>query len=248
LIYIDDMSSRDVGPFAVFEQRLLRGLPQLNAVLDALADVLFRMCDQYETPTANSILTATFEFVNSTCIEPDIETLPLVRGCTRFPWFLRDRTGVAIAFALMLFPKSKRIGVTDYIQALPDMNFWISVTNDLLSCVCAVSHRRPDIESGYRFHKEDIAGEKANYVYNRSYVEEQAPLTIIAKMEKELQMSRKTIYTALKHCPHAIDVWCMWELGYVCVPLDNVILGNLMICCREWHLAQQRYKLRDLGL
>lgn len=129
------MSSRDTSPFVVFEERFLRRMPQLNPVLEALVDVLLRIYDQYESTTANYIMNATFNFVNSTCMEPEIERLPLMRGVVRFPWFLRDQTGVAIGFGLMLFPKSKDIGVTDYIQALPDMNFWISATNDMLSSV-----------------------------------------------------------------------------------------------------------------
>ncbi|KAF9465961.1 isoprenoid synthase domain-containing protein [Collybia nuda] len=214
LIYIDDMSSKDTGPFMAFQERFLRRMPQLNPVLEALVEVLMRIYELYDLPTANSILSATFNFVNSTCIEPEIETLPLTRGLVRFPWFLRDQTGVAIAFALLLFPKSKNIGVTDYIQALSDMNFWISVTNDILS-----------------FHKEELAGERANYVYNRAYIEDKVPLSVLAEMSQELFESRNAVYAALAHCPQAADVWHTWEQGYV-----------------RWHIDQKRYKLSELSL
>lgn len=135
MFYVDDMAAKEVDVFSSFQQRFLRSLPQLNDVLTAFADLLLCMCDQYDTITANSIISATFEFVNSSCIEPEIETLSLIQGVARFPLFLRDRTGVSTSFALMLFPLGKGIGVKDYIQALPDMIFWISVTNDLLSYV-----------------------------------------------------------------------------------------------------------------
>jgi hypothetical protein len=135
MFYVDDMASRQVDSFSSFQQCFLRNKPQLNPVLDAFAGLLLHMCDQYDTITANSILSATFEFVNSTCIEPDIETLSLVQGAVRFPLFLRDRTGVSASFALMLFPEANNIRVMDYIQALPDMIFWISLSNDILSYV-----------------------------------------------------------------------------------------------------------------
>lgn len=110
-------------------------MPQLDPVLDALVEMLLRMCDQYDTQTANFILTATLNYINSTCLEPEIETKTLTRGAVRFPWFFRDRTGLSLAFAHMLFPKSQGICLADYVQVLEDMNFWICGVNDILSCV-----------------------------------------------------------------------------------------------------------------
>jgi hypothetical protein len=129
------MVSRDSTPCSQFEERFLRGQPQLDPVLDALSDVLLSMMKQYDSLCANTIIAAVFEFVTFCCIEPEVEALPLIRGAQRVPWFLRERTGVAAAFALMIFPKTRKINLLEYIQAMPDMNFWISVTNDLLSCV-----------------------------------------------------------------------------------------------------------------
>lgn len=71
-----------------------------------------------------------------------------------------------------------------------------------------------------RFHKEELAGERANYVHNRSYIEEKAPLDVLAEMGHELYTSRKAVYTALAPCPGAIDAWYTWEQGYVYVPLS----------------------------
>jgi hypothetical protein len=132
------MVSRDSTPCTVFQERFLRGQPQLDPVLDALADVLLSMWTQYDSLCTNTIIAAVFEFITYSCIEPEVEALPLIRGAQRIPWFLRERTGVAAAFALMVFPKTRKINLLKYIQAMPDMNFWISVTNDLLS---SVSHR-----------------------------------------------------------------------------------------------------------
>lgn len=214
LIYVDDMAHKDPSSFSVFEQRFLRGQPQLNPVLDALIDVLLRMWDLYDPLCANSIIASTFEYFTSTCIEPDIERLPLIRGTQRFSWFVRERTGVATAFALMMFTKSTQIDMMEYIQAMPDMNFWICLTNDVLS-----------------FHKEELAGETANYVHNRACLENKAPLEVLAEMAEELRVSRNTIHIALSKSPRALQAWKVWEHGYV-----------------AWHMAQDRYKLRDLGL
>jgi Trichodiene synthase (TRI5) len=135
IIYVDDKASKDVAAFGAFEQRFLRGEPQLEPVLIAFAEVIIKLCNQYDTLTANAILTATFEFVNSNCMEPVIASVPLSRDAGRFPWYLRDQTGIGKAYALMAFPKTKKIHITDYIQAVPDMNYWIAAINDFLSYV-----------------------------------------------------------------------------------------------------------------
>jgi hypothetical protein len=139
IIYIDDKASKDLPSFSAFEQRFIRGLPQLEPVLAVFADVVLALCDQYDTLTANAILTATFEFVNSNCMEPAIESVPLIRDAGRFPWYLRDQTGIGKAYALMAFPKSRGLPMTDYLQAVPDMNYWIAAINDFLSSVpCSI--------------------------------------------------------------------------------------------------------------
>ena len=135
LIYVDDMAPRDPSTFSAFEQRFLSGQRQLDPVLDALVEVLMRLWDLYDPLCANSIIAATFEFFTSTCIEPELETLSLIQGTQRFSWYMRERTGVATAFGLMMFTKSTGVHMMEFIQAIPDMNFWICLTNDLLSSV-----------------------------------------------------------------------------------------------------------------
>jgi hypothetical protein len=107
----------------------------LEPVLAVFAEIIIALCNQYDTLTANAILTATFEFVNSNCMEPVIESVPLIRDAGRFPWYLRDQTGIGKAYALMAFPKTRKFPITDYIQAVPDMNYWIAAINDFLSYV-----------------------------------------------------------------------------------------------------------------
>ncbi|KAF9465962.1 isoprenoid synthase domain-containing protein [Collybia nuda] len=214
IIYVDDTSSKNVGPFSVFTQRFLNRLPQLDPVLDALVETLSRMCELYDTQTANYILAATFNYVHATCLETEIQAGSLMRGVVRFPWFFRDHSGLSIAFALMLFPKSKGLCFIDYVQVLEDMNFWTSGVNDILS-----------------FHKEELVGEKGNYVHNRSYVEDKAPSKVLTEICQEVLVSRKTIYAAFSHVPRAKEIWAAWELGYI-----------------RWHLIQDRYKLATLNL
>jgi hypothetical protein len=129
------VSSKDIPTFSAFKQRFLRGLPQLVPVLTVFAEIIVSLCDMYDTFVANVILTATFEFFNSNCMELAFESLPLIRDAGRYPWYLRDQSGVGKVYALMAFSKSMKTDITDYVQAIPDMNYWFSAVNDFLSYV-----------------------------------------------------------------------------------------------------------------
>lgn len=59
--------------------------------------------------------------------------LELIPGITRFAWFIREGSGIAKAFASLAFSHSGGFSAMDFAQALPDMDYWIDMTNDLLS-------------------------------------------------------------------------------------------------------------------
>jgi hypothetical protein len=66
-----------------------------------------------------------------------------------------------------------------------------------------------------RFHKEELAGEKSNYVHFRANAENLAPLEVLANMAEELRISRDTIHTTLVQSPNALKAWKVFERGYV---------------------------------
>jgi hypothetical protein len=115
----------------------MRGEEQLDPVLDAFTSLLHSLYDYYDPLSANQIVTSILGFISSTSIESQIAqgTFTVPPGATRFPFFLRDRSGLGVPFALLSFPKSLGLDTSMYMRALPDMNFWICATNDLLSCV-----------------------------------------------------------------------------------------------------------------
>jgi hypothetical protein len=214
------MGSKDKIPLRMFQQRFLTGQPQMDPVLDALVEVLLDLWKRYEPLCANSIIASVFEFITFNCIEREVEALPLIRGAQRFPGFLRDRTGLSPAYAFMIFPQASNPNILEYIQALPDMYFWMAVTNDLLSSVFHSSGpTREDLLirglSLPRFHKEELAGEKANYVHTRAYVENKAPLQVLTEIVHDLSSSQSIIHEALAHSPEALRAWKVYERGYM---------------------------------
>jgi hypothetical protein len=127
--------AKDSAPHREFQQRFLRGQPQLDPVLDAVADVLLRMWNQYQPICATSISLSVFQFMAYSCVEVELDRLPVIQNVRRFPWFMRERTGIAEAYAFMTFANSRKLDIMQYIRAVPDMVFWIDAANDLLSCV-----------------------------------------------------------------------------------------------------------------
>ncbi|KAF8523921.1 isoprenoid synthase domain-containing protein [Hysterangium stoloniferum] len=236
LIYVDDVLPSTVA-LKEFAQRFLRGQPQLNPVLAALVGVLMNMWDMYDPLSANTIVVSTLEYITFTCIEPKMGTMPLAEGIRRFPQFIREKSGDAAAFALQTYPKSRSFTIMETLQALPDMCCWINLVNDLLS-----------------FHKEELAGEKGNYVHIRANMENLTPLEVLANMAEELLISRDTIHAALAQDPGALAIWKLSEQGYVLVhiivlELDNVAQTDfLSLFPSEWHLKLDRYRLSDLDL
>ncbi|KAF8480583.1 isoprenoid synthase domain-containing protein [Gautieria morchelliformis] len=197
-IYVDDMAPKDPSSYSGFEQRFLSGQPQLNPVLDAFASVLLRMWDLYDPLCANSIIVAAFELVTICCMEPEIEKLPVLRGAQRFSWFVRHGNGVGPAYALMSFTKSSQMNTMEYIQAVPVMDRWICLTNDILS-----------------FHKESLEGETANYIHTRACIDDKAPLQVLAEVAEEMQTAINTIQLALSDSPRALRAWKVFERGYI---------------------------------
>ncbi|ETW80864.1 putative terpene cyclase [Heterobasidion irregulare TC 32-1] len=214
MIYIDDMVSKDPTPVVAFQERFLRRQPQLDPVLDAAAEVFMRIYQYYDAYAANCIITSALEFLTFFSVEAKIQEFPLVRKAHRFPWFLRERTGVAEGFAFLMFPKRLGVDIMEYIQAMPDMVIWIDLANDLLS-----------------FYKEEHAGDSANYIHTRAFVEEKAPIQVLDEVANDLHSSASSILATITQCPKAIRAWRFCQYGYV-----------------HWHLSQDRYKLKDLGL
>ncbi|KAH9965489.1 isoprenoid synthase domain-containing protein [Russula dissimulans] len=199
LIYVDDVAPRNPTPFVAFQHHFLHNLPQLDPVLDALADVLHLMYDHYDAVFANTIISGTFDYITVTCMEPVVESFTLTPNVARFPWFFRSRTGVAIPYGLFSFPKSRNpdIGVT--LQILPTMDFWIAATNDFLS-----------------FYKEELAAETATYINNRAKVEGKTPMDVFGQLRFELAEAARSINAVVcESTANMVEAWSEYEFGYI---------------------------------
>jgi hypothetical protein len=150
IIYDEDyLTFGDAG--ADFSARLIRGQPQKAPFMDSLAQFLQNL-DQYLGPYAASMtIKTTLEFVEATDMENDFTELPL--QATRFPRYLRTKTGFAETYAHAIFPNDifpERQFRKIYLPALSPLLDIIDFVNDILS-----------------FYKETVRGtEQINYICN----------------------------------------------------------------------------------
>jgi len=198
LIYVDDQAPRNPFPVQSFQGCFIANQPQFDPVLSALTDVLNFLWEYYDPLSANGITNSALNFMTSCCVETGLETIELVPGIRRFAWFMREGTGISKAYASFGYTKRRGFRTIDFVQAIPDMEYWIDLTNDLLS-----------------FYKEELAGDTVNYVHTRARNENMAPLDVLAEMEQELIRSRDTIHAALKANPSALKTWQEFEQGYI---------------------------------
>jgi hypothetical protein len=126
MIYVDDKAAgEDPTPFSVFQQRYLASEKQLDPVLDQFAVHLRDMWKHYSAFSANAIVSSAFEFVNGCYLERLTEGMAINPNASRYPYFLRSKTGVAHAYAFLIFPSAQHPDVTSYIQAEPSVAYFI---------------------------------------------------------------------------------------------------------------------------
>lgn len=74
-------------------------------------------------------------------------------------------------------------------------------------------------------------------------------MQVLTDIGRELLEARASIFAVLTKSPRAAETWWIFERGCMCVLFPNKIRGsNLLTIFSAWHLGQDRYKLKDLGL
>lgn len=195
MIYIDDRSSRyDPAPFAAFQQNYALQRPQLDPVLDHFAGCLASMWNYYDPFTANAIVASALEFINGCYLESLTANMEVNPCADRYPYFLRSKTGVAQAYAFMIFPKAVHPSPRSFIQAAPSVSYWIDITNDILS-----------------FYKEELAHETANYVHLRAAVVKREPIQVVKDLVDEALSASRSIESTLKE--DALAAWFTFKVS-----------------------------------
>lgn len=117
--WLDDVAAgMPRADLELFQARLLGGdgggareQQQPHAVLALLADALREAPAHYDRIAANFIVTSSLAFVNACALElrPGFDSAGLrarTEGGDNWPYYLREKTGIAEAFSYLVFPKA----------------------------------------------------------------------------------------------------------------------------------------------
>ncbi|KIK80104.1 hypothetical protein PAXRUDRAFT_159569 [Paxillus rubicundulus Ve08.2h10] len=148
-LFIDDIPKhflRELPNMRLFNRRFVGWEKQGNVALEAVAGHLRRIPSIFGGPvSANLVTTSLLNAITGGVMEWDNKDMKLSASAEQYPSYLRSMSGIGGAYAIMAFPPD--IPLEEYIQALPEIDFFISIGNDLLS-----------------FYKEELAGERTNYI------------------------------------------------------------------------------------
>ncbi|KAL0960914.1 hypothetical protein HGRIS_005923 [Hohenbuehelia grisea] len=200
MLYIDDCAEDMPELLEGFQERFLARLPLQDPLLQKYAELLLRTYDHWDPLTANSIIAAGLEYVTATTLETDegFRTLKLDKNAGNFAYYFRRKTGVAEAYALMLFPRQENPSRWAFLPAVADLNLFIDLSNDILS-----------------FYKEEKAGENTNYIHIRAKCCQEYPLSVLRKTVEESIGAAKRATLTLGDSTAAAGAWRLFKQGFV---------------------------------
>ncbi|KAI0315087.1 isoprenoid synthase domain-containing protein [Amylostereum chailletii] len=168
LVHIDDTSNQRFEACQTFVPRFLARQPQLDPVLERLATLLPGFSEYYDPFPASAMSMAALEFVSACCIENRVNEMTVSSSATHWPWDIRKMTGVAPLFSYVVFPRENFPDVSAYVQAIPDIERFVNLVNDVLS-----------------FYKEEVVHETGNYIRVDSRVRGVSPAQALVQCAED---------------------------------------------------------------
>ena len=135
LIYLDDLGQKFPSSLEAFQRHVLTNETPDGTFLQAFREHLTEMYKFWDTIPANCINLSAMDFINGCLLEerPIIRDMEISNSAHSWPYYLREKTGSASAYAYMLFPKKSHPDMSVYIQVIEDITLYMNLTNDILS-------------------------------------------------------------------------------------------------------------------
>ncbi|KAI8950211.1 isoprenoid synthase domain-containing protein [Xylaria longipes] len=200
-VLVDDGAIKDPEQWHQFVPRFLAGDEnQHHNDLAREFDRWLRLSYRFYSPVAaNFIITSSLNFVNACALEgSEIPKMTRTKGGESWAYYIRDKNGIAEAYAWMTFPKAICPDVAWYMEAVLDMNRWLCSANDVFS-----------------FYKEERAMETDNFMHIRASYEGVGAYEMLNQVIKEtVDMNRRIALVLEGKEPYA-RFWNDHALGYV---------------------------------
>ncbi|KAG6819515.1 hypothetical protein H0H93_011130 [Arthromyces matolae] len=185
--------------------------PSDTPILQCFRSQLCDVYDVWEPISANSIVISAIDFINGCLMENDeaIRNVRLTPDAQSWPYYLREKTGLAAAYSFFIFPRDRAYNVAHFINVMGDIMVFINLSNDILS-----------------FYKEEKDDEVNNYIYNRAHVSGKSVLDTLKDVTRDAVAAYNRVCRALKsQSPASYERWKLFVLGYMYVPV--VLLTSL---------------------
>ncbi|KAI0875312.1 isoprenoid synthase domain-containing protein [Hypoxylon argillaceum] len=198
-IIVDDYAKKDPEEWHQFIPRFLTGAKHHNEVAREWERCLRLAYQHYEPVAANFFITAALNFTNACALEgSELPKLTPTAGGENFAYYLRDKNGVAEAYAWMNFPKAIFPDVSCYLEAVPDITKYICFANDIMS-----------------FYKEESVGETDNYMHIRATYENVDVYDVFRQVIEETVDAHRRIKLVLEGKDPYAQLWQDHALGFV---------------------------------
>ncbi|KAF9257260.1 terpenoid synthase, partial [Marasmius fiardii PR-910] len=197
-VSLDDVFYSNHKVMEGFNERFVKGLVQNDPVLDALAKSMLETFKYYGHIQSNMLVTSVLDFMTSMMVDLEMRKVtPNLNQTAGFAAYLRNISGVQVAYAMFVFPKDIDVGV--YIQYLPQIAIYINYMNDILS-----------------FYKEELKEDQENLV---TLLAKESGITkneALQRIADDVAEADKIIMNGLAGDQMALECWKNFRRGYVC--------------------------------
>ncbi|CAI0649256.1 unnamed protein product, partial [Colletotrichum noveboracense] len=210
VVQYDDLVGQAEGAMVeeamAFHKRFFSGQRQKHNLLEGLATLLREAYDHWDPVLANMLQLSALKFLTCNLLErhEGFLSFEVTRAGEKFPDFLRDMSGINVAYAVFCYPKAMYPDVSQWIEAIPDMARIIDIANDVFS-----------------FYKEELSGDTRNYIHNRALTTGRPLLQIVEETKEETMSCARRVATILKGRGTYEASWNECVAGYIAMHTTN---------------------------
>ncbi|KAI0670936.1 terpenoid synthase [Trametes maxima] len=198
-VYIDDTAAHKSGACANFVRHLVAREEQPDPVLRRAATHLTELYQCFPSLGADAITASCLDTFMGMHVEEMTSNGAITPGATRYPYFLRLKTGLAAGYSHFNFAKGWRDpGDVSYLQVLPELDHITVAVNDVIS-----------------FYKESLEGETNNYIYLRAAAERKSALAVLAELVEETVDTVHRIEAITANDPELKAICRSYVTGYI---------------------------------
>ncbi|KII85801.1 hypothetical protein PLICRDRAFT_56281 [Plicaturopsis crispa FD-325 SS-3] len=195
-IYVDDAFEKDPDAIAGFNERFYSKQPHKDKVLDDWADLLRRVPEYFDRLPANIMVSSLLDFVTACYLEHEMGGIQVDPSGLNYAVWARRMSGAADSLALSIFPRE--MPINHYIQALPDIAYFINGLNDILS-----------------FYKEELEGDTVNYISLLANYQNIPKLEVFRHVADQAVAAHASAVRILSPYKETADAFRHFSRGYV---------------------------------